>query len=202
MTTKTKEVRSIDLVNEDLVQALRGTLNEDALAVWFDSAVEMLEAQKISVRGLKATIEKADVWLAPSKVQYFRNGAKIRALKGGENQTIKKILTTTEDAKRAFGDEFESKLESAKSFADFAKAIPPRKKATRGAGSETSSEKSAKSDLVDIDAGISFLSGLIAGLEGDALLIRKIEDAEALIKTLQYFTRNAKAVNHPSRKAG
>lgn len=202
MTTKTKEVRSIDLVNEDLVQALRGTLNEDALAVWFDSAVEMLEAQRISVRGLKATIEKADVWLAPSKVQYFRNGAKVRALKGGENQTIKKVLTTTEDAKRAFGDEFESKLESAKSFSDFAKAIPPREKATRGAGSETASEKSAKSDLVDIDAGISFLAGLIAGLEGDALLIRKIEDADNLIKTLQFYARNAKAQNHPSRKAG
>lgn len=196
----TKEVRSIDLVNADLVKSLRGTLNEDALAVWFDSACEMLEAQKISVRGLKATIEEADVWLAPSKVQYFKNGAKVRALKGGENQTIKKVLTTTEDAKRAFGDEFEAKLESAKSFADFAKQIPPREKQTRGAGTQTADEK-AVSDLKDIDAGISFLADFIKGLEGDALLIGKVEDAESLVKTLQFYVRNAKAANHPASRA-
>lgn len=199
MTTSTKEIRSIDLVNADLVKALRGTLNEDALAVWFDSAVEMLEAQKISVRGLKATIEEADVWLAPSKVQYFKNGAKVRALKGGEKQTIKKILTTTEDAKRAFGEDFEAKLESAKSFADFAKQIPPREKATRGAGTQNSSEKELDK-ISDLDGIFSFIQGALDELEGDALIVRKIAEADKVLAKLAQFVRNSKAVNHPAGK--
>jgi hypothetical protein len=151
-----KELTSIDFANTELAKGLTATLNEKAQGEWFAKAVSMLEAQEISVRGLKATIEMASdsTWLKESHVPYFLNGAKLRGKDGGDKVALKKVITTIQDAKRAFTkEEFEQKLNDAKTFNAFLKQIPPRETATRGAG-ETADEKAISLKFADADGVI------------------------------------------------
>ena len=197
----TKEVRSIDLANDDLVAGLIGTLNEKAQRAWFIKAVRMLETQAISVRGLKATIAKAEnsTWMKESHVPYFVKASWVLELDGAKDEPLKKVITTTQDGTRVFKEDFEAKVKASKSFADFVDSIPARESKGRGAGSETASEKAPKLD--DLDSLVAFAQKAILEFEGDSLIIRKIEDAEGLVTTLNFFIRNAKAVNHPAGKA-
>ena len=79
MTTSTKApkaVTSADVVNSDLCAQFEAVLNLEAELSVFERAVSMLNAGTISVRGLKATIEKAQEkgalpTIKPSTAQYF-----------------------------------------------------------------------------------------------------------------------------------
>ena len=201
-TSSTKEVRSIDMVNESLKAGLISTLDEKAQGAWFDKAVKMLEGQQISIRGLKATIESAEAstWLKPSHVQEFVKASQVRSLIGGAAIPLKKVITTVQDAKRGFGDEFDAILESSVTFDEFASQIPARPSKARGAGKQTATEKDIKAVAVDADAVITLAIGLLAELEGDAYLVRNLDSAIKLQNTLSLMIKTAKAVNHPAGK--
>jgi len=197
-----KELSSIDFANKELAKGLSSTLNEKAQGEWFAKAVSMLNAQQISVRGLKATIVLAQdsTWIKESHVPYFLKASALRSKDGGDKVALKKVITTVQDAKRAFGKEFDAKLEEAKTFAAFAKSIPARETTTRGAG-ESADEKAISKKVaeiaVDADAVIALAMGLMAGLEGDAYFLNKIEDAEKFAGALAMQIKSSKSKNHP-----
>jgi hypothetical protein len=189
-----KELTSIDFANTELAKGLTATLNEKAQGEWFAKAVAMLQNQEISVRGLKATIEMASdsTWLKESHVPYFLNGSKLRGKEGGEKVALKKIITTIQDAKRAFSkDEFEQKLNDAKTFASFAKQIPPRETATRGAG-ETGAEKEMALKFADADGVIQVALEAFRNL--DSHYIGKKDDAKMLLDIIRLAIKNSDAV--------
>ena len=189
----TKELTSIDFANTELAKGLSATLNEKAQGEWFAKAVSMLEAQEISVRGLKATIEMASdsTWLKESHVPYFLNGAKLRGKDGGEKVALKKVITTVQDAKRAFGKDFDSKLESAKTFNAFLKSIPPREPNTRGAG-ETADEKALALKFEDADGVIQVALEAFRNL--DSHFIGKKDDAKMLLDIIRMAIQNSNEV--------
>jgi hypothetical protein len=189
----TKELTSIDFANTELAKGLSATLNEKAQGEWFAKAVSMLEAQEISVRGLKATIEMASdsTWLKESHVPYFLNGAKLRGKDGGEKVALKKVITTVQDAKRAFGKDFDSKLESAKTFNAFLKSIPPREPNTRGAG-ETADEKALALKFEDADGVIQVALEAFRNL--DSHFIGKKDDAKMLLDIIRIAIKNSNEV--------
>mgnify|MGYP003333638792 CR=1 FL=1 len=201
MTTSTKApkaVTSADVVNSDLCAQFEAVLNLEAELSVFERAVSMLNAGTISVRGLKATIEKAQEkgalpTIKPSTAQYFANTAKVRALKGGEAKALKDVLNVTIQAKRAFGKEFADKLESAETFAEFAKSVP-----SQGERAKAGRKSAPKPDAVTADAVISLAFGLWKDL--DTHEIADIETAqkfaEQLVKAITYNKRK----NHPSTK--
>jgi hypothetical protein len=200
-----KELTSIDYANKDLAKGLTATLNEKAQAEWFAKAVTMMQNQEISVRGLKATIALAQdsTWIAESHVPYFLNASKLRSKVGGDKVTLKKVITTVQDAKRAFGKDFDSNLENAKTFNTFLKSIPPREASTRGAGGETASEKEIKDVIRDADGVIQFSLEAFRNLE--CHFIFKKDDAKMLIQVIKTALKNSDAValeesieRHPS----
>jgi hypothetical protein len=190
----TKELTSIDFANTELAKGLAATLNEKAQGEWFAKAVSMLQAQEISVRGLKATIEMASesTWMKESHVPYFLNGAKLRSKDGGDKVAIKKIITTVQDAKRAFGKDFDAKLDEAKTFAAFAKSIPPRETSTRGAGSETADEKALAIKFEDADGIIEVALEAFRNL--DSHFIGKKENAKMLLDIIRLAVKHSDPV--------
>ena len=201
MTTSTKTpkaVTSADVVNSDLCAQLEAVINLEAeLSVWAKMTA-MLEAGTISVRGGKATLEKAEEkgmlpTMRVSQVQYFVPAKQVRSLKGGENKSLKETLNVTIQAKRAFGKEFADKLESAETFAEFAKSVP-----SQGERAKAGRKSAPKTDAVTADAVISLAFGLWKDL--DTHEIADIETAqkfaEQLVKAITYNKRK----NHPSTK--
>ena len=190
-----KELTSIDFANTELANGLTATLNEKAQGEWFEKAVKMLENQEISVRGLKATIALASnsTWLVESHVPYFKNANILRNKDGGKSQALKKVITTIQDAKRAFDkDEFEEKLQNAKSFAAFVKEIPAREPATRGPGSETADEKALLASIQDADGVIEFALAAFRNL--DSHFIGKKENAKMLLDIIRLAVKNSDPV--------
>lgn len=191
-----KELTSIDFANTELAKGLTATLNEKAQGEWFVKAVTMMQNQEISVRGLKATIALASdsTWLVESHVPYFLNSAKLRSKEGGEKVALKKVITTIQDAKRAFTKEdFESKLESAKSFSAFAKQIPARE--SRGAGESASEKETAdmlKVTFKDADGVITVALEAFRNLESH--FIGKPDDAKMLVQVIKSALKNSEAM--------
>ena len=188
-----KELTSIDFANTELANALSATLNEKAQGAWFVKAVSMLEAQEISQRGLKATIALAgdSTWIVESHVPYFLNASKLRKKDGGDKQALKRVITTIQDAKRAFGKDFDAKLDEAKSFASFAKQIPPREKVTRGAG-ETAAEKEIAIKFEDADGIVEVALEAFRNL--DSHFIGKKDNAKMLLDIIRLAIKNSDAV--------
>lgn len=199
------EVRSIDLANDELVAGLVSTLNESAQVAWFEKAVKMLDSQLISVRGLKATIAKASdsTWLKESHVPYFKQAHALRAKSGAEKVALKKVITTIQDAKRAFGssEKFAEAFEKASSFKAFVDSIPARESKARGAGAQTSSEK-APAILANLTADEIIERTLMSLAELSDLSISNVEMAEKLHKGIGGMIRNAKRVKTPAHPAG
>lgn len=189
--TSSKVTSTNDNANAVLVGELVAVLNLEAEATWFDKATTMLAEGRISVRGLKATIEEAEkVGNAPtikaSHAQYLGSARSVRALKGGEGQSLKTVLNTTIQAKRAFGKDFASKVEASATFADFASIVPSqaKQKATREA------HHNEKAPIADANSLIKQL--------GNALKAKpsiNLKDAEALAVLLAQAitTERAKA---------
>jgi hypothetical protein len=124
-----KAVSSLDVVNVQLQADFEGALNFEAELRAYEKAVRMLNSGEISVRGLKLTIEEASKagslpTIKPSTAQYFTASSKVRSLEGGKSKALKDVLNATIQAKRAFGKDFEAKVEGAKSFADLVKQTP------------------------------------------------------------------------------
>jgi hypothetical protein len=188
-----KELTSIDLANETLATELKATLDESKQGAWFIKANTMLENQEISQRGLKATIVLAgdSTWIVESHVPYFKNALILRGKTGGDKQPLKKVITTVQDAKRAFGKEFDAKLAAAKSFAAFVKDIPARDSATRGAG-KTADEKAMEDAFKDADGIIEVALEAFRNL--DSHFIGKVEDAKMLADIIRLAIKNSAEV--------
>lgn len=188
-----KELTSIDFANTALAKELGATLNEKLQGEWFVKAVSMLQNQEISQRGLKATIALAgdSTWLVESHVPYFLNASKLRGKVGGEKQALKRVITVVQDAKRAYGKEFDTKLDGSKTFAEFVKDIPAREKATRGAG-ETSAEKELSLKFADADGVVQVALEAMRSLESH--FIGKKDDAKMLVQILNLAIKNSDAV--------
>jgi hypothetical protein len=188
-----KELTSIDFANTELAKGLTATLNEKAQGEWFAKAVTMLENQEISTRGLKATIALASdsTWLVESHVPYFLNSAKLRAKDGGDKVALKKVICTVQDAKRAFGKDFDSKLESAKTFNAFVKMIPPRESSTRGAG-ETADEKALSIKFEDADGIVEVALEAFRNL--DSHFIGKKDNAKMLLDIIRLAIKHSDPV--------
>jgi hypothetical protein len=201
-----KEIRSIDLANDELVAGLVSTLNESAQVQWFEKAVRMLANEQISIRGLKATIEKAQdsTWLKPSHVPYFEKASLLRCKAGAEKIALKKVITTIQDAKRAWktADEFDSRLAAASSFKQFSDSIPARESKARGAGKQTSSEKGSDVPVaLTMDEVIELTLATMEALPDNGRLISNFQNAEKLQRVLKSGIANSKAViaKHASR---
>lgn len=141
-----KVTSSLDQVSSvlvaDFTKIVGGSLPAELKV--FEKSAKMLEARKISVRGLKATIEKANEigalpTIKPSHAQDFVVAMKVRSLDGGKDQTLKTILNTAHQAKKTFnGKDGQMKLEEAldfvESFGDLVESIPSQaERATRKA---------------------------------------------------------------------
>jgi len=207
-TPKTTAPKAQDCVNAQMAKALGATINETALRAWFDESALLMLNGSLSARGWNATVEASNsssvlrgTWGA-----YVLRAHAVGSLKGGEKIGVKKLVTTTQDAVRAFNaEEFKSAIEGAKSFNDFVSQIPARE--SKGANSETADEKVAnavKAVAVDFDAVVALALGLLTELEGDKALPVNIEEAERLVGFIKVQIRNAKALatpNHPALTA-
>ena len=191
-----------------MAKALGATVNETALRAWFDESARLMLNGSLSARGWNATVEASNSSsvLRSTWGAYVLRAFAIGSLKGGEKIAVKKLVTVTQDAARAFkAEEFKAVIQESKSFADFVAKIPAR--ASKGANKETSAEKGAKAvkDVaVDFDAVITLALGLLTELEGDKALPVNIENAERLAGFIKVQIRNAKALatpNHPALSA-
>ena len=200
-----KAPKAQDCADSTLAKALGATVNETALRAWFDDSARHMLSGNLSARGWNATVEASNssTVLRSTWGAYVLRAFAIGSLKGGEKVAVKKLVTVTQDAARAFkAEEFKSAIEGAKSYADFVKAIPAR--APKGANKETSAEKAGavvKAVAVDFDAIVTLALGLLTELEGDKALPVNIEEAERLAGFIKAQIRNAKALatpNHPA----
>ncbi len=138
-TSKNSKVTSnLDTLNKPLAEALSASLNLKGELAWYEKATVLMTSGKISVKGMKATIEEAEkVGSAPtirsSHAQYFADSVAVRHLEGGHEQPLKAILNATIQAKRAYKKDFQAKLAEATSFDEFASAIPSQAEQKREA---------------------------------------------------------------------
>lgn len=209
MTTSTKAPtakapKAQDCANSSMAKALGATVNETALRAWFDESARLMLNGSLSARGWNATVEASNSSsvLRSTWGAYVLRAYAIGSLKGGEKISVKKLVTTTQDAARGFNaEELKAAIVGAKSFADFVAQIPAR--APKGANKETADEKAGaivKSVAVDFDAVVTLALGLMTELEGDKALPVNIAEAERLAGFLSIQIRNAKAINHPAGK--
>jgi hypothetical protein len=124
----------------------------------FAKACGLLSEGQISVRGLKASIEKANEigalpTIKPSHAQEFVIARRIQALAGGENATLKVLLNTAHQAKKHFNGKdgkvnIAEALDFVQTFADLVDSIPSQgEKAKRKA--RTAGDKVEKAPSVE-----------------------------------------------------
>lgn len=202
-TKATKAPKAQDCADATLAKALGATVNETALRAWFDDSARHMLSGNLSARGWNATVEASNssTVLRSTWGAYVLRAFAIGSLKGGEKVSVKKLVTTTQDAARAFkAEEFKSAIENAKSFPDFVKSIPAR--APKGANSATADEKAAnavKAVAVDADAVITLALGLLSELED--VTIRNFDNAQRLEGLLKSAIRNSKMIATPAHPA-
>lgn len=192
-----KAISSLDVVNIELKGQFESVVNLEAEISVFEVAVRMLNAGTISVRGLKATIESASEkgalpTIKPSTAQYFALAHEVRSLNGGKEKALKTVLNTTIQAKRAFGKETLSKIQGAKSFADFAGSVP-----SQGERAKAKRKASAKVDLLTVDAYVSMFMGV---KELESLKVSDVEQWGKFLSLVKTISESNRA-NHPAIRA-
>ena len=154
----------------------------------FDKACAMLEGKKISNRGLKASIEKANEigalpTIKPSHAQDFLNAKALRALAGGKDQTLKTLLNTAVQGRKYFNGKdgkmsISEALEFAQSFDEVKDSIPSQ-------GEQAKRKARTEGDKVKKEAKVATLEDIMKAL-GNALKKKPvlkgqaIKDAEAV----------------------
>ena len=194
----TKAVSSLDVVNNDLKASFEAVVNLEAEISVYEKAVSMLNAQQISVRGLKATIEAAQEkgalpTIKPSTAQYFILSAKVRALAGGKDKPLKAVLNATIQAKRAFKSDAEAFINASKSFAELVNATPKQGERAKAGRKASPIEGLTADEIIE--------RTLISLGELDNPFIENTVMAEALIKGLKALVNSSKSPNHPANRA-
>jgi hypothetical protein len=170
----------------DFEKIVGGSLPAE-IKVW-EKACKMLDEKKVSNRGLKASIEKANEigalpTIKPSHAQDFLNARDLRALEGGKDQTLKVLLNTATQARKYFNGKdgkmnLGEALEFAQTFAEIKESVPSqgeqKKRKARTEGDKT--KKTAKpATLDDIMRALGNALKKKPVLKGQA-----IKDAEAV----------------------
>lgn len=207
-SSKAKQGKAITVIADDInaVESLIADQFIKFLKEGLSTEVEIWERMVakhlvggISVRGMKATLDAVAVVgalpsIASSTAQYFADTVTVRNLDGGKDMPLKAVLNVTVQGVRKLGKAgFAEAVGKASTFSALAKKIEatPAKEKVLGA--------TATHSIKDLDGVVSFSLGAIKAIregddEGNALMLGKIEDAEALVVSLQFFIRSSKAV--------
>jgi hypothetical protein len=183
-----KVISSLDQVSsvlvDDFAKIVGGSLPAEFKV--FEKACKMLETKKVGIRGVRASIEKANEigalpTIKPSHAQDFINASEIRSLEGGKDQTLKALLNTAIQARKYFNGKDEKMnlaeaLEFVASFDDLVASIPSQgdQKATRAA--RTAGDKVEKAPTLE-----QIIKALGTALKAKPTLKgQAIKDAEAV----------------------
>ena len=154
----------------------------------FDKACAMLEGKKISNRGLKASIEKANEigalpTIKPSHAQEFLIARQIQGLQGGMNVTLKVLLNTAHQAKKHFNGK-DGKMAIGEAL-DFVQTFEDLKESIPSQGEQAKRKARTEGDKVEKEAKVATLEDIMKAL-GNALKKKPvlkgqaIKDAEAV----------------------
>jgi hypothetical protein len=173
------------LVNE-FAKVIGGSLPSEMKV--FEKACSMLETKKVGIRGLKASIEKANEvgalpTIKPSHAQDFLNALALRSLEGGATQTLKALLNTATQGRKYFNGKDDKMnlaeaLEFAQTFEDLKESIPSQ-------GEQAKRKARTEGDKVKKEAKPATLDDIMRAL-GNALKKKPvlkgqaIKDAEAV----------------------
>ena len=179
---------SLDLVSEvlvsDFAKIVGGSLPAEMKV--FEKAVKMLETKKVGIRGLKASIEKANEigalpTIKPSHAQDFINASEIRALAGGADKSLKVLLNTAIQARKYFNGKdgkvnLAEALEFAQTFEELADSIPSQGEQKAKREARTAGDKVEKAPTLE-----QIIKALGTALKAKPVLKgQAIKDAEAV----------------------
>jgi peroxiredoxin len=206
---------TLDNANTELVSSgfeflKKGTGSE---AVWFADSVALLNAKKISVRGIQASMsealakcsDKGDVKfpsLTETMVQYFAQASALMALegwKGSPVEAIRLVQSGKRSNKFASAGEFDKALavaKTAKAIITKAKAPKREGKSNTPTGTRVTTEP-AKDSKPTIEQGINALITIFT--ERTDHTIKDIKSAERLAGILAQALTNTKAKAHPAK---
>jgi hypothetical protein len=152
----------------------------------FEKAVKMLESKKVGIRGLKASIEKANEigalpTIKPSHAQDFINASEIRSLEGGATRTLKVLLNTATQARKFFNGKdgkmnLAEALDFVASFDDLVASIPSQGEQKAKREARTAGDKVEKAPTLE-----QIIKALGSELKKKPVLKgQAIKDAEAV----------------------
>lgn len=200
---------SLDNANTALVSSGFDFLKQgtDGEAIWFADSVALLNAKKISVRGVQASMKEVlakfgeDVQfpsLTETMVQYFLQASALMALegwKGSPVEAIRLVQSGKRSEKFATAKDFDKALAVAKS----AKTLITKAKAPKRAGKsntptgtrQASAEAQAAYGHRTIEQGISELVSIFTNRTDHT--IKNLKEAERLAGILAQAIANTKA---------
>lgn len=194
-----KVTTSKDNAHEGFVSELAsipaGSLSAELVA--FERGVSLMAQGLISVRGLKASIVEAEkVGALPtirsSWAEHFPAVATVRGLKGGKEATLRASFAVVVNGKKALkGEGFAKLVETSKSFADLAEAIPAPSKKAPSAHSKEKAEKAPKVATVE-----ELIQALGIALKAKPVLKGKdFKNAEAVARLLADTLRTSRSLS-------
>lgn len=198
---------TLDNANGELVSSGYDFLKQgtDGEAIWFADSVALLNAKKISVRGIQASMKEVlgkfgeDVQfpsLTETMVQYFAQASALMALegwKGSPVEAIRLVQSGKRSDKFATAKDFDKALAVAKT----AKAIITKAKAPKRAGkNNTPTGTRVTSEPVEgakrtIQQGVTDLLAIFT--ERTDHTLKNLKDAERLAGVLAQAIANTKA---------
>ena len=185
-----KETKFEDLADVQLASELKGSLDITAERGFWTKARAKVEAGKLSVRGLKATIQLVEETgnaptIRSTWAQYFASAFIVEDLAGGKDQSLKEIFSVTIQGCRKLGGKgaFEELAKGSKTFAELSKKV-----------ANLPDKENGESDTT--------LSGLVArflkGVEKlENIKVDNVEDWERFTKFIEAVNKAARA-NHPA----
>jgi hypothetical protein len=204
---------TLDNANTELVSSGFDFLKKgtDGEAIWFADSVALLNAKRISVRGIQASMKEVlgkfgeDVQfpsLTETMVQYFAQASALMALdgwKGSPVEAIRLVQSGKRSNKFASAGEFDEALAVAKT----AKAIITKAKAPKREGKSNTptgtrqTSAPVESAKPTIEQGINALITIFT--ERTDHTIKDIKSAERLAGILAQALSNTKAKAHPAK---
>jgi hypothetical protein len=187
---KNKETKFEDMADVQLASELKGSLDMVAERGFWVKARAKVESGKLSVRGLKATIQLVEETgsaptLRSSWSQYFGSAFIVEDLAGGKDETLKEVFAVTIQGCRKLGGKgaFEELAKASKSFAELSKKVANLPDKDNG-----ESDKSLDSLVARFLKGVEKLESI------------KVEDVDQWLtfcKAVEGINK-AQRANHPS----
>jgi len=195
-----KVISSLDQVSSVLVDDFSKIVGGSLPAEFkvFEKACKMLESKKVGIRGLRASIEKANEigalpTIKPSHAQDFLNASEIRSLDGGADKSLKVLLNTAIQARKFFNGKdgkmnLAEALEFAQTFEELAESIPSQGEQKAKREARTAGDKVEKAPTLE-----QMIKALGTALKAKPTLKgQAIKDAEAVAFLLAQALENSK----------